>query len=267
MPYAPPAYLAAPPAAWMPSPYSLLALIGYDETPTTSDHWVNGLIWDSWCSAPASATLSGIEHLCPDPSTIEPNGNGWPTSEASAFSLYALEDCSPVGRSLAEAQERARERLSRHEAEVLEQAIAEGLYGADPYLLQIPVSEAAGSLVEAIGIVEENILRLTGGLGVIHLRHRDALAAMGQQVLTVDPLSGILSTALGSRVVAGVGYGALAGRVVGTSALVARRSPLHEITEAGDALFDHEVNTRYVAAERSYLVGWDCGYAASFSQA
>lgn len=271
MPYAPPQYLPTPTATpHTPSPFSLLALIGYPETdPATSpEYWFNGLTWDSWCTTPASAngTLTGVEHLCPDPSTIDPNGNGHPLSEATAFSLYALDTCAPVGRTLAEARARAEERLSRFEATYLEQAVAQGLYGADPYLLQIEPTEALPDLVDAIAAAEEGIQALTGGPGVIHLRQRDALAGVAARILTVDPLSGTLTTALGSRVVAGTGYTALTGRVVATSALLARRSPLHPTTEAGDALFDHDHNIRYAIAERSYLVGWDCGYAVTFEE-
>jgi hypothetical protein len=190
---------------------------------------------------------------------------------ATPFTVYATYDCSPVGRSVADMQDKARQRLLSREEGGVEKIFWTGSVGNVPKLQGATVLATAKQMVTALALLEQYAADTWGGPGVIHVPKIGGVVLAQNGV--VKPNGNSLETALGSQVIAGSGYpnsdmtGAAAAAntawaVVTPPMFVYRSSVFTSSSQEGD-LLDRGSNTFYAIAERTYLVGYDtCGLAA-----
>lgn len=231
-------------------PYGLFSQLAF--RPAGDLRWTlpDGVTWESLDCAPAS----GIAHLCVDPATMtETSGIDFP--EGMAFTVYAMEICSPIGRTFDAAQGRATAKLFELEQAEVERAIWSGLYGAAPFLSDATDTTDFGThpAAEALIELEQGYSSALGSLGVIHMSRGLALRYLGEDQLV--RVANRLETANGTPVVAGAGYAD--GTMVATPPLFGYRSEIFAPGEDEAARLDRGRNDRYALAERSYLVGWD----------
>lgn len=234
-------------------PYGLFSQIQF--RPAGELRWTdfNGVTWETLDCAPAS----GVAHLCVDPDEKVQTFAG-DLGEGMAFTVYAMEVCSPIGRSFEDAQQRATAKLLELEQTEVERAIWSGLYGAAPFLTDTSVDAGNNDLGdfpldEALAELEQGYSSSLGSLGVIHMSRGLALRYIGlDQVLRV---SNRLETGVGTPVVAGAGYGH--GDMIATPPLFGYRSDVFAPGSDEAARLDRSVNDRYAIAERSYFIGWD----------
>lgn len=210
------------------------------------------------------------------PKTLTSNTGG--VGVASQFTVYGHFQCSPVGYSQADAQDRATAHLLAREEARVEQAFWTGDLGnfpalADPAAVDVTVG-ALSSVGQAIGALEDWLGVNYGSLGVIHMTRGAATAAAATGLIAVS--GGRLSTRLGTPVVAGAGYpgSSPAGVapaegtswIYGSPALFGYRSDVFDSSARPGDLFDRTQNNLFAVAERSYLLGFDpCGVAAALA--
>lgn len=231
-------------------PYGLFSQIQF--RPAGELRWtgMDGVTWEALDCAPAS----GVAHLCVDPDEKAETITG-ELGEGMAFTVYAMEVCSPIGRNFEDAQNRATAKLLELEQTEVERAIWNGLYGAEPWLLDPAAAQvvAFDSDAEALIDLEQQYSSGLGSLGVIHMSRGKALRYIGlDQIVRV---SNRLETGVGTPVVAGAGYGDAA--MIATPPLFGYRSDIFAPGEDEAARLDRGQNNRYAIAERSYFVGWD----------
>lgn len=239
--------------------------------------WQNGVVWESLTCGAASGI--GDPDCTPGATETTATGlpktfaDGVPVGEASQFSVYGSFKCSPVGRGLEAAQERARLHLLAREEARVERALWTGDLGNVPNL-QDGATELIGPVttsVHALSLLEGFIAENYGSLGVIHVsRHAGpSLAQNGQ----IDTSGSVARTILGTPVVFGAGYpiSGPEGVAAAANSAWAFASPalfgyhsdvFYPSARTGD-LLDRDVNDLYAIAERSYLLGFDdCGVGA-----
>lgn len=194
-------------------------------------------------------------------------------AEATPFTVYATYECSPIGRPIAEAKQRATQRLQAREEQGVEKFFWTGSLGNEPNLTNADVDTLGTGLnmVTALGMLEQFAADTWGGPGVIHVPRIGATVLAQNGVIKTQ--GGQLQTALGSPVVAGTGYpnsdpagvsapNGTAWAVVTPPLLVYRSEIFTSSSRDGD-LLDRGSNDLYAIAERTYLVGFDtCGVAA-----
>lgn len=290
-----PRQIVADPTAFAPSPYGLLSVA--NQPPTDGPQWQGGVTWQSMCVTGIGTTY---DDFCSGPlvtgggnapvsGTLTPN-IGLILRGASAFTVYAGFDCSPVGN--ADAQTKAEQALAQGASWQVERAFWTGFAGGQPvvfphladdtatmdgsiFLQTIPVTggSATTDIADALGYLEQQIANCGNALGVIHvpaiaLPTLDAWGLVTQQGQT-------LVTRAGNRVSVGNGYPGTApsgaAPAPGTSWLYATgpvfaiSSPTPRISNAREAL-DRTDNTMRMLASRNYVVGWDCCHAGVLTQ-
>lgn len=240
-------------------------------------HWQNGVVWEPLTCAPAS----GIGPSCaPGESIGLPKGfaDGGGSDTAGPFSVYGSYQCSPVGRTVEEAQDRANQHLIAREEAAVEATLWTGvlgnvpnLNGANGYTAPVTLGGGAVDVVEGLGLLEDWLGAEYGSLGVIHMTRAGAMSAFNGVML--QRAGARLETSLGTPVVAGAGYpgGSPAGAAAtagttwmyATPALSGYRSEIFPSIARGGDLLDRSDNTLYAIAERNYVLMWDdCGVAA-----
>jgi hypothetical protein len=197
---------------------------------------------------------------------------------ASPFAVYGEYSCNPVGRSEAEAEERARQHLRTGASRAIERAIQFGEPGNEPTLVTEAVDINPGgavSTVEGIALLEQHLGENYGGTGVLHMSRRLATHAIAEGLVISDGSQ--LRTSLGTLVAAGSGYDSSQGPdespespgespsdselwVYATGAVYGWRSDVQVIP--GGAAMDIEYNTLTVLAEQIYVLAWECLTAA-----
>lgn len=175
--------------------------------------------------------------------------NSQGTVTATAFTVYAYEKCSPVGRSVADAQARAEATLAAYEENAVERFFWTGALGNTPNLSQaVSYSDWAGAecqLAQAF----------SGAQGVLHAGRDLVMQGLASQHLRLTGRT--VTTKLGTPVVAGSGYPCGGWQIKGTSALIGYRSePFTSTGRPGD-LFDRGSNELHAIVERNYLLGYD----------
>ena len=193
---------------------------------------------------------------------------------ASPFAVYGEYQCNPVGRSDAEAFDRARLHLVTGSGRAIERAIQFGEPGNEPTLSSEAVDITTGgavSTVEAVALLEQYLGENYGGVGVLHMDRRLATHAIAEGL--IFPEGDQLRTGLGTLVAAGAGYESQSGPdespespgdgslwVYATGAVHGWRSAIVESQEG--ATFDRGNNTLTVIVERTYVIAWECVTAA-----
>lgn len=272
---APAALVEAP--VRQPLPYGLLSVL--QPRPNDGENrWMNGITWETLGCDP----VSGIGDVACEPGedgTTQATGlpknlekHATPDPEFEAFTVYGTYTCTPVGNTLAHAQQRATEHLMSGEEARVEQAIWTG--DLDNTGFAAGAEDAgAGSLLRAVANLEQWIAENLRAKGVIHMTREAALLGLAKDALEIK--GNQIQTLLGTPVVAGSGYpgtgpagedpAADSTYVYATPAMTGYRS---EVFPGADQQggFDREKNNLTAVAERVYSVGWDaCGTAFSLA--
>jgi hypothetical protein len=283
--------LANPPV-FTPLPFGLLSA-ATDSTATAPQHWRAGITWQSHCPG-ADGTYDPCQALSAE-GAVPDAPLKTPTTEfllrgATAFTVYAKFQCSPVG-FWDTANQLATEALTRvegFEAErIFESGVAPRVGGSTETVY--PHLQANAELVddsdallqssadvitttpldatEAFGRIEAALAECYNGVGVLHvpailsgeIQARALAQARGSQ----------LTTLMGNRVALGAGYSGAApdGTVTDSVAWVYATGNVFyyrgEINVMDpNEIFDRSINSVEAMAERTYLFGWDCCHLA-----
>lgn len=258
-------------------PYGLFSVVDF-RTDTSGGRWENGIEWDGLTCSPASGIgdplcTPGLETTSASglPKTASIDGG---TGEATRFTVYHLNECSPVGNTPEQAMADAQTALLLTEQARVEQALWTGDLGNTPNFQSAEVlTVGQTNPAYVLGAVEQAVRDRYGALGVIHvgligaavLREHDLIERIGQRYFTYA----------GTPLVIGTGYeevsggptlgAAAAGSVwmVGSSAIIGYRSEVFTASNRSGDLLDRGVNTLSGIAERNYLLALECGTVAA----
>jgi hypothetical protein len=265
-----------------PLPYGLWDVA---QKPTPPAHWQQGVTWIDRC--PVGDTTYD--------ECITVTGTGSPPAPpaktdnvvqefrgATAFTVFAEFDCSPVG--LSDAATVAEDSLLRVEHSQVEAAFWTGTAGGQPGIVlphlaadaevtdvnDIVLQSAATiaitgvDVAEGLGQLEHELDQCYGGQGVIHIP-RFALPTFTASLL-VQEVDGQLRTMSGNLVVvsgdypgtspAGAEPAAGTAWIYATGPVFAYRSDVFA-TQVPDS-FDRAENTVKMLAERTYVIGYSC---------
>jgi hypothetical protein len=230
-----------------PHRYGLFSVVNFDP----SDRAGILLAWDSFgCSA-----LQVVENECTIPSGVESPlvgnidcANG---GTVTGFTVMAFDDTS-LGRDRNLEPDRARQRLALGEQVAVEQ-----------YVTAIP--EVAGTdVTDTVPVGSDQEWATKAALGAVDTAVSEAgdegLILVRRSLITMIPdafiqTGSMLRTRTGTPVAACVGWGATGNnRIIGLTAVVARRGPVSIVNAHNMAINDHSM-----AAERDYSIGWECG--------
>lgn len=168
-----------------------------------------------------------------------------------AFTVSGQFACSPVGISLAEAEDNAIADLQRHEEAAAEKVLWDTQLSTATELSS-PTTAALNADV-ALGLLEHHIAREYGSQGVIHAP-RWLIPSLDVEVKGQR----IVSKRLGTPVVAGGGYGDVgeSALLVASPALLGYRSSIEIVGDPVET-FDRGTNLVQVLSQRTYLIGLD----------
>lgn len=188
-----------------------------------------------------------------------------------SFEVYASYICGAQGVSFEEANRRVRARLQMGEARAVELAFWGPTTGDVPGVIQqihaaaaTPILADAANVVEAVSLLEQQMVSVYGGKPMIHARPRMA-AYLGSRGVLAD--KDHRYTHYGSRVVFGAGYlgngpdgtavDATSEFMVATGRVIIWRSGIWDSKEI--QVLDKTTNQVGVLARRSYAIGVECG--------
>jgi len=265
-----------------------------------SAHWRQGVTWQEFCGGAGTVY---DECLAVTGSGGTPAAQGSLAANvtqtnrgATAFTVYAEFDCSPVGQGLTQAdlENRAAQALSKMEAYQVTRSFwtgQAGYAGAAPGTAQttvwphlaanatlddaqgIRLQTAASPLVTggedpavALGQVESALAQCYGGQGVIHIPYLALPTFTSRMLMMPESPSGPIRTLAGNLVVPGVGYtgsspagaapAAGTAWIYATGAVFGFRSDV--FAQQFPDTFDRSENTVKSMASRTYLFGWEC---------
>lgn len=237
----------AAPAA-VPYRYGLFSVATPDAGDGERRFELNGITWVSeLCTTPGLTTNS-----CVDPDVVDLEGTPLCVVPVfDQFTVYQVNADSAVKTRTSEAAvQGARDKLTASEQFGVEAALWDDLEAAEP----TPIAATSPAL--ALGVTEQALIEAYPATGVIHMSRlatyvlADLLRVEGSRLVTQ----------LGTPVVAGGGYGQIAGAepatitIFGTGPLVIARSEMQD--QPG---FDRAINSWFATAYRTYSIGWDCG--------
>jgi hypothetical protein len=199
-------------------------------------------------------------------------GSGLPWVSQFPFGVVAGVRCKPVGASVDELRDAARAILRLSEQYAVERALWRG--GVWPagtvgeFLARNPtiLSATPVSVKAAIGMLEDALVGMSGGVGVIHAP-RLALGALTAD-WPVRQSGGRILTMVDTPVVFGGGYDGSApggGRPAGTAWVYATgpvqvtRGPVQDLPSDPRLAVDRATNDALVMAVRVVSVGYACG--------
>ena len=270
------------PPAFAPLPYGLWDAA---EHPTLPAHWQQGVTWIDRCPV-GDTTYDECLTVTGAGSPPEPPAKTDNVVQefrgATAFTVFAEFDCSPVG--LSDAATIAEESLSRIEHAQVEAAFWTGAAGGQPGIV-LPhlasdaevldsngivlqtvatVAVTGGDVATVLGLLEDALDDCYGGEGVVYIP-RFALPTFVASLL-VQVVDGVLRTMSGNRVVvsgdfpgtspAGASPAAGTSWIYATGPLFAYRSEVFA-TQTRES-FDRAENTMKMIAERTYVLGFSC---------
>lgn len=262
-------------------PFGLFSVLTFGSP--TDPHWQGGGVdWEP--VAGCLDVLGSSDPGCFDPDTDAPwvdapdpvglpvtytstDTGGLQEPAALPFQVYGRYKCSPVGRSLDYAEQRATASLVAGEEYRVEQAVWTG------DLANIGFAPGAGELATGVsprvglGLLEDWIADNYRSQGVIHVTRAGATALAGAGLLASSTSGGVLRTMLGTPVVAGSGYPGSdpAGNPAAdgttwayvTPALLSYRSEPFPSSATPGGSFDRANNDLYALVGRTYVIGWD----------
>lgn len=205
--------------------------------------WIySGLDVETICGGVGTSTAFCLDDA-EQPDEKAPFANEWP--HLSPFAVYALHECSSIGKPR---DERARDAMSA--LNLGEQTALEGQFAAlalgDPDLQ----AETATDLVDALATAD-SLAGYEAGR-VIHLNPADVTRLAGKGVLKKND-SG-LRTYNGTPVVSGLGYPADLGVLVTGTVLGASGEAF-----TTETVLDRLTNLMSVLAEKPWALGYACG--------
>lgn len=178
--------------------------------------------------------------------------------EADSTAVYATLECSRVGSSAAEMEDRVRQRLASGEQMGAETLMAASLAAA-AVVLVAPDDTSAAS---AVGELEDWLYGPTGAsyghVGFLHVPVR--YAAEFSRSTLLFPKGPVWTTAMGTVVIFGAGYPD-DGRIYISGTATVWRAPDVNVPPAEDT-WNHETNVFELLAEREYAVAFECGAAS-----
>lgn len=251
----------------------------------SSAHWQQGVTWQERC--PDGDTTYdecvAVTGTGAPPAPAPKSGNVEQTTRgATAFTVYAQFECSPVG--LADAATVGSDALARVEQHQVERAFWTGVAGGQDVvfprlaadaevvdgqeiLLQpvaSPVVTGGADAAHALGVLEQALADCYRGQGLIHVPP-SVLPTLASSSLVRD-IDGRPHTPAGNLIVVGGGYtgsgpdgtAAAAGTswIYATGAAFGYRSDVY-VTPVRESL-DRSNNTLHMLAERTYVVGYEC---------
>jgi hypothetical protein len=274
----------------------------------TGPHWQQGVSWIERCGGAGTLYDECIAVTGSGGGAVAAQGamasNVTQTSRgATAFSVFAEFDCSPVGQDIQ--QDKAEEALSKMEAYQVTKAFwtgTAGYAGAPPGTPQTVVYPhlAAGSTLDdpqgirlqtaaspivtgtagqddpavILGRLEAQLASCYGGQGVIHIPYAALPTFTSRMLILPESPNGLLRTLAGNLVVPGVGYtgtspaGATPSEgmsyIYATGAVFGFRSDVYVREFPGT--FDRAENTVRMIASRKYLFGFECCHIAALVQ-
>lgn len=258
-------------------PYGLFSVVDF-RTDTSDGRWQMGIEWDALTCSPASGIgeplcAPGLETTAASglPKTASIDGG---TGDAGAFTVYHLNECSPVGNTPEQAMADAQTALLLTEQTRVEQALWLGDLGNEPNFQQATVLTITPTdPAYVLGTVEREVRVRYGALGVIHVGLIGAATLIEHNL--IERIGSRYFTFAGTPVVIGTGYAevtggptlgaAVAGQVwiVGSSAILGYRSEVFAASNRMGDLLDRGVNTLSGIAERQYLLALECGTVAA----
>lgn len=278
--------------SFTPSPYGLLSVV---QQPSGGDaHWQNGITYQTRCLVSGDTTYDECIAVTGDAAPPEPpvktDNVDLVDRAATAFTVYARFDCSPVG--VVNAAATARDAMSQSAPWQVERAFWTGVAGgqsvvfphlaadaeesdADGVLLQtaaeVPTTGTAEPMNIACGLgwLEQELADCYAGVGVIHVARKVLPTLMAARL--VEPDGDRLVTPNGNLVAVGSGYPGTspAGSptedichswIYATGAVFAYSGPVR-VLETRETM-DRASNTNQMLAEQTYVLGWDCCHAA-----
>lgn len=287
------------PPVYVPSPYGLLTAV---ELRSSSDpHWQMGVTWEDICGG-TGVTLDACVTSAP-----AVTGSGLVPAKAATtarsiwgatpFTVYVEVDCAPVD-FYENRVETMRVALNRFESYQVERTFWTGLApergglnglanGVLPHLAaNAPVTEtslgrtitlqqsavvptgAALNVVNALGVLEQQLATCLNGTGVIHvpqaLAPDMALLVQRQGNRLVTPNGNVVSIGAGYPGTSPAGAAPAAGTawMYATGPVFAYRGEASMRMLDGAAPLDRSLNTVKAVVERTYVLGYGCCLAA-----
>ena len=239
--------------SFTPLPFGLFSVLTFrDGAP---ERWFNGV---SWKGDECGTTLNSIRLDCDSSATtglpkvldVIETENGL----ALPFTVYAHYRCSPIGNTLAYAQQQAEKRLLRHEEAAVTAAVL-------AFIADNAESQGAGvTWGDALGKLEQHLATEYGGLGVLYANRLTVARAEGK--LRLNKQGSTLVTETGTPVV--VHSGGNPEQLLISAPLFGYRSEIFVPSGREGDLLDRQNNDLYAVAERTYVVGIDkCGLATA----
>lgn len=246
-----------------PLPFGLLSAATVLEP--TDPHELNGVEWQPLSCADAHNTDWCSDDPEFDYTKIFDRGE---TLYAPPVTVYYGRDCTTIGETAEEAETRARAGLAIGEARALEAWLWENTLTSEA----VDLTPAAGAveLAVGIGILEGALAASYGGVGVLHSPANASapMACNSQMYLS----GGRMLTWLGNIVSLGAGY---TNTAIGSSGdpdpaetgeawlmisgpVIIRRDGVNVPGDLNDGV-DITLNDRFVLAERTSVVGVECG--------
>lgn len=269
MAVAPPLVVDGPPVQTLP--YGLFSVAVFPPT-DAQPHWQNGVQWET--AAPCTAPRGVVGDPC-SPGPIDSEGAfeeaaGTEVVTATPFVARGLYRCKSLSHESEAARVRALNALLAWEERQVEQTIASG--GSNPSFRGALVLEAGPvSVAEGVDLLSGYLATSHHSVGVIHAP-RGIEATLTRKV-KIERRGQHLETVGGTLVVLGGGYDLAPYGPDGTPApdgtawlyatgrpVVYRSEPF--FTPGPDNEINISNNDRSIAANRTYVVGWDCGEAA-----
>lgn len=237
--------------------------------PDRGPHWRNGIETEPWsCPIDVHAVNCDCVGTTTNNPTKELGPRGTGLVEADPFILHSDYNCSPFGRTMEEARERARHRLLMSENNGLEQYAMENLFAGAEVLV-------ADTIMGGVAVLEQWLGDNVGTQGFLHAPyavapylHNGRLALFCCDSVEQDGLH----TPVGNRWVLGAGYSANLGPdgapapagtawLYATGPLVGIRGDVFFTPDLDHAL-DKATNDLTILAEREYVIWSECDVAA-----
>ena len=282
--------------SFTPLRYSILAVA---DRPTPGDsRWLNGAIRDAMpCLPPASYPfLPCTGSPYPEDGLIPTDDEGVTFPQSDVFQVYSWLPCAPVGfgSDLSRLRDRTRAALTNGAARAVERVLWTGetsMGGGPVYpflaadtlvtggpmgvtgpgtLRQMAADElttSAVDIVEAVGLIEEELATCYGGEGIIHvprrgLAHLDSYGVARREGDQLRTLSGNRIAAYsGPGVGTGPGGSAPAageGWVYGTGMAQLYASPVNDRGVTPGDFIGRTDNTTVYLVSQAFMFTWDC---------
>jgi hypothetical protein len=224
------------------------------------------------------AESCGVVRLYPGICDLTPPSKEFPEGvgefvEALPFIVYASEVCGIAGRSVDDAQARARRKLAMREQWGVERFLIGGDTGVPGLLdgLALTALGPADTVAGALSLLEQDAAENYGLPITIHMVPGLSAFAGAEGVLQQTPRNELATTWAGNKVVVGQGYEnvdeAGVANVAGSYTIwatgpIAIWRDAEAFVPPARQVFNRSTNQLAILAERTYLLAYEC-YAAA----